>query len=53
MHRQAIADADWDMVERHGDFNVVAEKIDQLEQETPGSNGAGMVDDFRLRGSSR
>ena len=51
--RQAIADADWDIVERHGGLNVVMEKIDQLEQETPASNGRGMIDDFRLRGSSR
>ena len=49
--RQAIADADRAMVERHGGLNVVMEKIDQLEQETPASNGAGMIDDFRLRGS--
>ena len=49
--RQAIADADWDTVERHGGLNVVMEKINQLEQETPASNGAGMIDDFRLRGS--
>lgn len=49
---QAIADADWDTVERHGGLNVVLEKIDQLEQETPASNGAGTIDDFRLRGSS-
>ena len=49
--RQAIADADRDTVERHGGLNVAMEKIDQLEQETPASNGAGMIDDFRLRGS--
>ena len=50
--RQAIADADWDTVECHGGLNVVMEKIDQLEQEKPASNDAGMIDDLRLRGSS-
>ena len=49
--RQAITDADQAMVERYGGLNVVMEKIDQMEQETPASNGAGMIDNFRLRGS--
>ena len=51
--RQAVADADWAMVERHGGFDVVMEKIVQWEQENPASNGRGMIDDFRLWGSSR
>ena len=41
--------SDWDTVERHGGLNVVVEKIDQLEQETPASNGTGMIDNFRHR----
>ena len=49
--RQAIADADWDTIERHGGLNVVMEKIAQLEQEMPASNGRGMIDEFRLWGS--
>ena len=51
--RRAIADADWDTVERHGGFDVVMEEIDQWEQENPASNGREMIDDFRLRGSRR
>ena len=49
--RQAIADANLETVERHGGLTVVMEKIDQTEQETPASNGAGMIDEFRLGGS--
>ena len=51
--RQALADADWDTVERHGGFDAVVEKINQSEQKRPPSNGAGMIDNFRLRGSRR
>ncbi len=51
--RQAIADADWDTVERHGGLDVVTDKIDQWEQEAPGPNGRGMIDDFVLWGSTR
>ena len=51
--RQAIADTDWDTVERHGGFDVVREKIVQWEQENPASNGREMIDDFRLWGSRR
>ena len=50
--RQAMADADWDTVESHGSLDAVMEKIDQSGQETPASNRRGMIDDFRLRGSS-
>ena len=49
--RQAIADVDWDTVERHGGLNVVMEKINRLEQESPPSNGRGLIDDFCLWGS--
>ena len=49
--RQALSDADWDIVERHGGFDAVVQNIIQSEQVRPPSNGAGMIDDFRLRGS--
>ena len=49
--RQALSDADWDTVERHGGFDAVVEKIIQSEQIRPPSNGRGMIDDFRLWGS--
>ena len=51
--RQAIADADWDTVERHGGLAAVVEKIDQADEETAASGGAGWFDNFRLRGSRR
>ena len=51
MLRQALADADWDTVERQGALNVAIKKIVQGEQESPASNGRDMIDDFRLRGS--
>ena len=51
--RQAIADTDWDTVERHGGFDAVVRKINQSEQKRPPSNGAGSIDDFRLWGSRR
>ena len=50
--RQALANADWETVERHGGFDAVVEKINQSGQKKPPSNGVGMIDDFRLRGSS-
>ena len=46
--RQAIADADWDTVERHGGLDAVVDKIRQWEQENPASKGRGMIDNFRL-----
>ena len=49
--RQALSQADWDTVERHGGFDAAIEKINRFEQATPASNGRGMIDDFRLRGS--
>ena len=42
-----------DTVQRHGGLDVVMEKIVQREPENPASNGREMIDDFRLRGSSR
>ena len=51
--RQAVAQADGDTVERYGGLNAALKKINQLAQESPVSNGRGMIDDFRLWGSSR
>ena len=51
--RQAVAEADWDTVERYGGLNPVLKKITQLAQESPVLNGRGMIDDFRLWGSRR
>ena len=51
--RQAIADADWDTVERHGGCHAAVNKILQWDQESPASNGREMIDDFRLWGSRR
>ena len=42
-----------DTVERHGGLDVVMEKVVQWEQESPGLNERGMIDSFRLWGSSR
>ena len=50
--RQALANADWDTVERHGGFDAVVDTINQAAEETAAWSGAGMIDDFRLRGSS-
>ena len=51
MFRQAITQTDWDTVEGHGGFDVVMEKVDHWEQESPASNARAMIDDFRLSGS--
>ena len=53
MLRQAIADTDWDTLERHGGFNAVVKTILQWEQENPAPKGCGSIDDFRLWGSRR
>ena len=50
--RQAIADADWATVERHGGLDAVVDQIDRADEETAPSAGAGWIDSFRLRGSS-
>ena len=51
MFRQALADADWETVERHGGLNVAIKKILEWEEESPASNEREMIEDFRLRGS--
>ena len=40
-------------VECHAGLDAVREKTVQPEQENPGLNQRGMIDDFRLRGSHR
>ena len=51
--RQAIADTDWETVERHGGWDAVVAKVIQSEQEAAPSNDQGMIDDFHLWGSRR
>ena len=53
MLRQAIADTDWETLDRHGGWDAVVTKVIQSEQETGSSDNPGMIDDFRLWGSSR
>ena len=42
-----------DTVERHGGLDAVVDKINQAAEETAALSGAGMIDHFRLWGSSR
>jgi len=51
--RQAVARADWDTVERYGGLNAALKRMNEFAGECPVSNGRGMIDDFRLWGSSR
>ena len=53
MLRQAIADTDWETLERHGGFDTVVEKVIQSEQETGSPDDRGMIDDFRVSRSLR
>ena len=53
MLRQAIAETDFDTVERHGGFNAVVEKILRWEPEDRAPKGRERIDDFRLWGSRR
>ena len=53
MLRQAIADTDWETLDRHGGWDAVVTKVIQSEQETVSSDDRGMIDDFRLWGSRR
>ena len=53
MLRQAIADADWETLERHGGWDAVVQKVIQSEQETGSPDNRGMIDDFRLWQSNR
>lgn len=49
--RQALADANWGTIVRHGGFDAVVDKIDHAAEETAASAGASWADNFRLRGS--
>ena len=51
--RWAVSNADRETVERYGGLNAALKKINQLKQATPEPMGLGMIDDFRLWGSSR
>ena len=51
--RQAVAEADWDTVERYGGLNAALRKMNELARECPVSNGRGMIDDCHLWGSRR
>ena len=53
MLRQAIADTDWETLDRHGGWDAVVTKVIQSEQESVSSDDRGMINDFRLWGSSR
>ena len=51
MLRQAIAETDFDTVERHGGWDAVVEKILRWERENPVPKGRGSIDKYRLWGS--
>ena len=51
--RQAIAEADWDSVERYVGFNPALKRMTQLARESPLSIGREMIDHFQLWGSRR
>ena len=53
MLRQAIAETDFDTVERHGGFDAVVEKILRWGRENPVPKGRGSIDSYRLWGSRR
>ena len=53
MLRQAIADTDWDTLERHGGIDAAIQKVLQVEEQSASTNDPGMIDDFRLWGSRR
>ncbi|MDE2755682.1 MAG: hypothetical protein OXI92_03930 [Acidobacteriota bacterium] len=53
MLRQAIADTDWETLDRHGGIDAAAEKVIQAEEQSASNNTPGMIDEFRLWRSSR
>lgn len=53
MLRQAIADTDWETLDRHGGIDSVVERVLQVEEQSASTNGPGMIDGFRLWGSLR
>ncbi|MYC81312.1 MAG: hypothetical protein F4X19_04350 [Acidobacteria bacterium] len=53
MLRQAIADTDFEIIERHGGFDAVVNRVLQVEEQSASTNGPGMIDGFHLWGSLR
>ena len=53
MLRQAIADTDFDTIERHGGWEAVVTKVIQVEEQSASTNDQGMIDNFHLWGSRR
>ncbi len=53
MLRQAIADTDFDTIERHGGWDAVVTKVIQVEEQSASTNDQGMIDNFHLWGSRR
>ena len=52
MLRQAVADTDFEIIERHGGFDAVVERVLQVEELSASTDGPGMIDGFRLWGHS-
>ena len=53
MLRQAIADGDWETLERHGGFDAAVKKVLEVEEQSAANNALGMIDSFHLWESSR
>ena len=53
MLRQAIAETDFDTIERHGGFDAVVEMILRWDRKNPVPKDRGSIDSFRLWGSRR
>ena len=53
MLRQAIADTDFEIIERYGGWDAVIERVLQVEELSASTDGPGMIDDFRLWRSLR
>ena len=53
MLRQAIADTDFEIIEGYGGWDVVVNRVIQVEKLSASTDGPGMIDDFRLWGSLR
>ena len=51
MLRQAIYEADWEVLEPFGSLDAAMRMIHQYKQQNPNVNGPGMIDRFRLWGS--
>ena len=52
MLRQAIADTDWETLERYGGFDAAVKKVLRTEEETRSLDDRGMIHDFRLGGGT-